>query len=57
MNDAHQHAIFLGARTTTDGDLSVKKVLSPIVCVDAGTQPVSASVLQQHCKVAKLVFY
>ena len=26
-------------------------------CADVGTKPVSASVLQQHCKFAGLVFY
>ena len=40
-----------------DGDLSVKKVPTAKSCPDVGTKPVSASVLQQHCKVAGLVFY
>ena len=40
-----------------DGDLSIKKVLAAKNCADVGTKPVSASVLQQHCKFAGLVFY
>ena len=40
-----------------DGDLSIKKVLTAKNCADVGTTPVSASVLQQHCKFAGLVFY
>ena len=35
-----------------DGDLSTAKN-----CADVGTKPVSASVLQQHCKFVGLVFY
>ena len=35
-----------------DGDLSVKKVLTVKNCADVGTQPVSASILQQRCKFA-----
>ena len=40
-----------------DGDLSIKKVLTAKNCADVVTKPVSASVLQQHCKFAGLVFY
>ena len=40
-----------------DGDLSIKQVLTANNCADVGTKPVSASVLQQHCKFAGLVFY
>ena len=40
-----------------DGDLSVKKVPTAKNCADVGTKPVSASVPQQHCKFAGLVFY
>ena len=40
-----------------DGDLSIKKVLTAKNCADVGTKPVSASVLQQHCKFAGLVLY
>ena len=40
-----------------DGDLRIKKVLTAKNCAYVGTKPVSASVLQQHCKVAGLVFY
>ena len=40
-----------------DGDLSIKKVPIAKNCADVGTKPVSASVLQQHCKFAGLVFY
>ena len=40
-----------------DGDLRIKKVLTAKNCADVGTKPVSASVLQQHCKFAGLVFY
>ena len=40
-----------------DGSLSIKKVLTAKNCADVGTKPVSASVLQQHCKFAGLVFY
>ena len=37
-----------------DGDFSIKKVLTAKNCADVGTKPVSASVLQQHCKFAGL---
>ena len=40
-----------------DGDLSIKKVPTAKNCEDVGTKPVSASVLQQHCKFAGLVFH
>ena len=40
-----------------DGDLSIKKVRTAKNCADVGTKPVCASVLQQHCKFAGLVFY
>ena len=40
-----------------DGDLSIKIVLTAKNCADVGTKPLSASVLQQHCKFAALVFY
>ena len=40
-----------------DADLSIKKVFSAKNCADVGTKPVSASILQQHCKFAGLVFY
>ena len=40
-----------------DGDLSIKKVLTAKNCADVGTKPISASVLQQHCKFAGLVFH
>ena len=40
-----------------DGDLSLKNVPSSKNCADVGTKPISASVLQQHCKFARLVFY
>ena len=40
-----------------DGDLSIKKVPTAKNRADVGTKPVSASVLQQHCKFARLVFY
>ena len=40
-----------------DGDLSIKKVPTAKNCADVGTKPVTASVLQQHCKFAGLVFY
>ena len=40
-----------------DGDLSIKKVPTAKNCTDVGTKPVSASVLQQHCKFAGLVFF
>ena len=36
---------------------SIKKVLTAINCADVGTEPVLASVLQQHCKFAGLVFH
>ena len=38
-----------------DGYFSIKKVLAAMNCADVGTTPVSASVLQQHCKFAGLV--
>ena len=40
-----------------DGDFSIKKVPTAKNCADCGTKPVSASVLQQHCEFAGLVFY
>ena len=40
-----------------DGDLSIKKVPIAKNRADVGTKPVSASVPQQHCKFARLVFY
>ena len=40
-----------------DEDLSIKKVPAAKNCADVGAKPVSASVLQQHCKFAGLVFY
>ena len=40
-----------------DGDLSIKKVLTARNCADVRTKPVSASILQQHCKFAGLVFF
>ena len=40
-----------------DGDLSIQKVPTAKNCADVGTKPVSASVLQQHCKFVRLVFY
>ena len=40
-----------------DGDFSIKKVPTAKKCADVGTKPVSASVFQQHCKFAGLVFY
>ena len=40
-----------------DGDLSFKKVLTAKNCADVGKKPVSATVLQQHCEFAGLVFY
>ena len=40
-----------------DGDLSNKKVPTKKNCADVGTKPVTASVLQQHCKFAGLVLY
>ena len=38
-------------------DLRIKKVPTTKNCADVGTKQVSASVLQQHCKFAGLVFY
>ena len=35
-----------------DGDLSIKKEPTAKNCADVGTKPVSASVLEQHCKFA-----
>ena len=40
-----------------DGDLSTAKVPTAKNSADVGTKPVSASVLQQHCKFAGMVFY
>ena len=40
-----------------DGDVSIKKVPTAKNCTDVGTKPVSASLLQQNCKFAGLVFY
>ena len=39
-----------------NGDLGIKKVPTAKNCADVGTKPVSASVLQQHCKLVGLVF-
>ena len=38
-------------------ETSIKKLLTAKNCADVGTKPVSASVPQQHCKFAGLVFY
>ena len=38
------------------GDLSIEKVLTAKNCAYVVTKPVSASVLQQHCTFARLVF-
>ena len=35
-----------------DGDLSIKNVFTAKNCADVGTMPVSACLLQQHCKFA-----
>ena len=52
----HIGTLFLDTRTRIQyGDLSIKKVLTAKNCVDVGTKPVCASVLQ-HCKFAGLVF-
>ena len=40
-----------------DGDLGVRKVPTVKKCAGVGTKPVSASVLQQHCKFVRLVFH
>ena len=40
-----------------DGDLRIKKVPTGKNCVDVGRKPVSASILQQHCKFTGLVFF
>ena len=40
-----------------DGDLSIKKVPTAKKCANVGTKPLSASVQQQHCKFAGLVFH
>ena len=40
-----------------DGNLSIKKVPTAKNCADFGTTPISASVLQQDCKSAGLVFF
>ena len=37
-----------------DGDRRIKKVLTAKNSTDVGTRPVSASVLQQHCKVCRI---
>ena len=34
------------------GNRSIKKLLAATNCADVGTKPVSAQVLQQHCKIA-----
>ena len=39
------------------GDLSIQRVCTAKSCKHVGTKPVSASVLQQHCKFAGLVVY
>ena len=40
-----------------DGYLSIMKVLTAMNCAFVGTQPVSASVVQQHFKISGWVFY
>ena len=40
-----------------DGALSIKKVPTAKNCAVVGTKPVSASVPQQYCKFAGLLFY
>ena len=52
----HIDTRFFVQERVQDGDLSIKKVLTAKKCADVGTKPVSASVLQQHCKFAGLVF-
>ena len=46
-----------GQERVQDGDLSIKKVLTAKNGADVGTKPVSASVLQQYCTFAGLVFH
>ena len=36
---------------------SINKVFTATICTDVGTKPGSASIQQQHCKFAGLVFY
>ena len=52
-----KRGIFWIQKRVRDGDFSIKKVSTAKNCADVGTKPVSASVLQQHCKFAGLVFY
>ena len=52
-NETHWYTIFWGVQ---DGDLSIKKVLSSKNCAGIGPKPVSASVLQQHCKFTGLIY-
>ena len=54
-HEHHVHHVRL--KKKSDVDLSIKKVLTAKNCADVGTKPVSASLLQQHCKFAGLVFY
>ena len=50
--------IFFGVQSEfKNGDISIKKVPTAMNCSDVGTKPVSASVLQQHRKLAGLVFF
>ena len=48
---------FLVQERVHNGDLSIRKVPTAKNSADVGTKPVTASVLQQHCKFAGLVFY
>ena len=49
-----KHTDTLGVQERVqDGDLSIKKVPTAKICADVGTKPVSAYVLQQHCKFAR----
>ena len=57
-NETHGHAVLLWMQERVrDGDFSSKKVLTAKNCADVGTKPLSASALQQLCKLAGMVSY
>ena len=50
----HIDTLFWVQERVPDGGLSIKKVPTAINCAEVGTKPVSASVLQQHCKFGRI---
>ena len=53
----HIDTRYFGIQERVQDGVSIKKVPTAKNCADVGTKPLSASVLQQACKFAGLVFY